>query len=279
VRLRPRHLVIAITTGLAGLLLAGPALSDAPSTASIVASDFAWKTDAGAAPDVTVGVGGAVGFSYPSGSSQHNVVFTGAQPSECQTITGPASGSRAPLPTSPSGLGWSGICRFDTAGTYPFVCGMHPGMTGSVTVGGTTGGPPPPPPPPPPGASPPPPPPSSAAAAGSAPRVTAIQHGFAVRGSVAVRTARSRLQTRARASRVAVSGGHRAGTVSIGSQLRRSVAAGRASFAVKLSAAARKALHRHGRLAVTVTITVTPPTGKAYTGTRKVSMRVAAAKR
>jgi plastocyanin len=279
--MHPRHLVVAVAAALAGLLLAGPALSDAPVAGSIVASDFAWSSGTGGAPDVAVGVGGAVGFSYPTGSSQHNVVFTGAQPSECQTITGPASGSQAPLPTSPSGPGWSGICRFDSAGTYPFVCGLHPGMTGSVTVAGTTAGPPPPPPPPPPG-TPPPPPPSSAsstAAAGSVPRVTAIQHGFTVRGSVVVRTARSRLQTRAHAARAAVSGGHRAGSVAIGSQLRRSVARGRTSFAVKLGAAARRALHRHGRLAVSVTIAVTPPTGTTYTVTRKVSMRVAAAKR
>jgi len=43
------------------------------------------------------------------------------------------------VPVESSGTNWSGDCSFSEAGTYNFVCFVHPGMTGSVSV--TSAGP------------------------------------------------------------------------------------------------------------------------------------------
>jgi plastocyanin len=274
VRLRARHPVLVVAVALGGLLIAAPARSEAPATASIVASDFAFKSYDGSPANVTIAAGGAVGFSYSSGASTHNVVFTGAAPSQCQGTSGPASGSRGPVPLSPSGPGWSGNCRFDFAGSYPFHCGMHAGMTGTVTVTGTAEGTVPPPPPP--TAVPPPPPPPPAVprgAAASALRVSAIQRGTTIRGSIKVSRAGSRLLVRTLTRRSVLVGGRSTKQSEIGRRLQRSVAAKRVAFVVKLSSLARKALTRRGRLTISLRVTVTPKLGKFYTATRSITLR------
>lgn len=262
------RLVLAATIG--GLLIGAPARSQAIPAASIVASDFAFKTAAGGAPAVTVAAGSTVAFSYPAGDSAHNVVFTGPQPSSCD-VTG-APGPAPPLPPQPAAPGWSGECTFTAEATYAFVCGLHGTMTGAVQVSGGGGAPPP---PPPPGAPQPPPPPgaSPVVAAGSAPRVTAVQHGTTVRGSVRVRDAGSRLLTRAFARRRALSGGTSTRQVEVGRRLGRSVGPGRVAFSLTLNAAARRALRRNRRLAISLRLTVTPPTGAAYSATRAIVVR------
>lgn len=63
----------------------------------------------------TVPVGSTVAWSWAQGSVDHNVTFD----------DGPKS------PTQSSG-GYSRL--FDKAGTYPYHCTQHPGMSGSVTV-------------------------------------------------------------------------------------------------------------------------------------------------
>jgi plastocyanin len=278
-RIRKPPLVVA--AGFAGLLIAGPARSEAPATASIVAADepIRWETATGGAPNVTIAAGSAVDFAYPSGSSTHNLVFTAAQPSSCAQTAGPAStGAVPPLP-NPSSLGdpgWAGTCTFAAAGAYPFVCGIHSNMKGSVTVVGDGSTPPPPAgPPPPPAPPPPPPPPATAptAPAASALTVPAIQRGFAVRGSVKVARAGSKLRASIQGLRAALlpKGG---GTYPIGEQSRRSLAAKRVAFSAPLSALGRRALHRRGRLAITLRVTVTPTAGKAFTALRRVSLRL-----
>jgi plastocyanin len=275
VRVRGRHPVLLVAAAFGVLLIAAPARSEAPFTASIVASDDAFKSYDGSAANVTIAAGGAVGFSYSSGSHQHNVVFTGAAPAQCQATSGPPSGSRGPVPVSPSGPGWSGNCRFDNAGTYPFRCGVHAAMTGTVTVTGTPEGTPPPPPPPP-GAPPPPPPAIPRGAAASALRVAAIQRGTAIRGSVKVSRAGSRLLARALTRRSLLVGGHSTKLSETGRQSRPSLGARRVAFVVKLSPLARGALRRRGRLTISLRVTVTPKLGKAYTATRSVLLRRAA---
>jgi hypothetical protein len=223
-------------------------------------------------------VGGTVGFSYPSGFTSHNVVFTQLQPSGCTQTAPPSSAAVPPLPPSPSGAGWAGACTFNTPGTYPFVCGLHGSMTGSVTVQSPGGTPPPPPPPPapPPGPPPPPPPPSSTtSAAASSVRLTARQRGTTVRGSVNVARASSRLLARGFARRRALTGGSSSLQVQVGRQQRLSVGPGRVSFAVALNASARRALRRSSRMSITLRLTVTPDKGKAYTATRTVILRPA----
>ena len=68
----------------------------------------------------------------------------------------------------------------------------------------------------------------------------------------------------------------RAGTVRqalVGRLLRSHLNPGRLSFTVPLNSRARGALRRHGRMAITVRIVVTPPSGKPAVITRGVAMR------
>jgi plastocyanin len=112
------------------------------SPAAILAKDSSsparnWFQDASASDpadsSVTVGPGGSVTFSYPTGNSFHNVVFNAPQPTSC-TQTAGGSSSGPPLPPFPSGVGWAGFCTFDALGTYTFYCLAHPEMVGSVVV-------------------------------------------------------------------------------------------------------------------------------------------------
>jgi hypothetical protein len=90
----------------------------------------------------TILPGGTVTFAYPTGTSSHNVVFTGPQPTSC-TQTAAAPGYRIgpvpPLPAVAEAPGWSGYCTFNTPGTYPFDSAADgPAMSGTVVVGTTT---------------------------------------------------------------------------------------------------------------------------------------------
>jgi hypothetical protein len=88
-----------------------------------------------------------------------------------------------------------------------------------------------------------------------------------------VRSAGSRLVVRAFARRRALAGGRSLLQVQVGRQARSAVAAARVSFAVRISASARRALRRNGRLAISLRLTVTPPDGAAYRTTRAVVLR------
>ena len=266
-----------LAAGVGGLLIGAPAHGQDTPAAAIVASDFAFKTSGGAAANVTVAPGSSVSFAYPAGEAMHNVVFAGPQPSSCRQTQPAGSGlTSAPLPATPSAPGWQGDCTFTAAGTYAFVCGLHGTMTGSVVVASGAGGtPPPPPPPPPPAGAPPPPPrpPGSTTAAASGLRVAASQRGSTIRGSVRVTQAGSRLLARAFARRRALSGGRSTRLVEVGRQLRRSVGSGRVRFSVRLGPSGRRALGRDKRLAITLRLRVTPPTGASYAATRSVVLR------
>jgi plastocyanin len=282
VRSRKRHLsLLAIAVaGVAALLLSGAAQGQAPPTAAIVAADDFFRTGDGGPPSVTIVAGGNVDFSYPSGNSRHNVVFTGAQPSACGVSQGPASSTSAPLPNSPALAPWDGGCTFADPGTYPFVCALHGNMTGSVRVVAAGAVPPPSVPPPAPSPPPPPPavppaPPAAVAPAASGLRVASRQRGSTVRGSVRVRSAGSRVLTRAFARRNALYGGRSLHQVQVGRRARSSAPSGRVAFSVALNAAARRALRRNGRLSISLRLTVTPPQGSAYTATRAVVLRPA----
>lgn len=68
---------------------------------------------------VTIGVGGTVTWQF-TGSSRHNVTFSG---------TAPPGGS---IPDTD--VGGSAQRQFPTAGTYPYSCTRHSGMNGTVVV-------------------------------------------------------------------------------------------------------------------------------------------------
>lgn len=266
-RQRKRHLpfvgVVFIAAAAGALLAGGAAEGQAPAAAAIVAGDNFFRTIAGGPAAVTIAPGGHVDFAYPSGDSAHNVVFTGMKPSVCGISEGPAAGEAA-LPAKASPPSWAGGCDFTAAGSYPFVCEVHPSMTGSVTVAANA-------PPLPPGPAPPPP---AAVPPASGVRVATIQRGFTLRGSLQVASARSRLLARAFASRRSLFGGRSAAQVQVGRTLRSSVGGSRTSFAIALTAPARRALRRNGRLAISLRLTVTSPgAAQVYTARRTVVMR------
>jgi hypothetical protein len=62
----------------------------------------------------------------------------------------------------------------------------------------------------------------------------------------------------------------KASGVVVGRFVRGSVRTGKVSFKISLNSSAKRALHRHHKLALTVKVTLTPPGGKAQTMTRSV---------
>jgi hypothetical protein len=123
---------------------------------------------------------------------------------------------------------------------------------------------------------PPPPPPSPAASiapAGGAVTVSAIQRGNVVRGSLNVARAGSRLDVRGLVARRKLTTTRRTGSTSVAAFRRTSVGGRRVAFTLSLSATARRALKRAGRISVTVQISVKPRAGAAFTAKRAVSLR------
>ena len=296
---RVRRLSLGLAAVLVGVLVAvavpGVAPGDGtppPRTASFTAEDFSWHvTGDRSTSDVTIAVGGTVTFGYPTGARRHNADFAGGPaPTSCEQTAGTPGGTPPPLPTVPTAAGWSGDCRFDTPGTYSFHCDMHPTlMHGTITVVD-------------PNAPPPPtgtttttpttttgpgtttgtnPPPGSGSPSPGRPRasVARAQTGSVVHGAVTLPAAGWRVTVTAFASTRAlgVRGAHRARLVRVGSIRLRAHRAGRLRFALALDAAARRALRRHGRLAVALRVVSAPPGGgRAVTKTIAVALRVRA---
>ena len=265
--------------------------------------DFDWHANGGTDNSATISPGGTVTISYPSGSSMHNADFgSGSQPTSCTQTAGASTGSVPPLPHSPTPPGWSGTCQFDTAGTYTFHCDLHPFMTATITVqaggpttttttptGTTTGAtttdsttssttttagssttstaPPPPTEPTVPII------PPSAGRAASAIAVPVVQHGATVRGSARISRsgAGGRLEVDLLASPRALRA-HASRLTRVGRLVRTHLAAGRIHFSVRLNRAARRALHRGHRLALTVKIIVRPTHGATVSVVRRIKV-------
>ncbi|HEY6781288.1 MAG TPA: plastocyanin/azurin family copper-binding protein [Thermoleophilaceae bacterium] len=305
---RVRQLALTLAALAAGTALAlavaavGPVdAAPAPQTASFTAVDFAW-TAAGEDNATTIAAGGTVTFGYPSGGSAHNVNFAGLSPTSCTQTAGPDVGAVPPLPAVPSGPGWSGACRFDTPGTYLFVCGLHSFMTGTVevvdptatgttgtgttttgttTTGTTTTGPTPtgtttgPPgtvpadsaPPSDPTPSEPLPAPGGSPAPSARSRVSVArrQRGAILRGAVTTPSGRSQIAVTAFSSNRALAKRRpkHVRQVRVGSLSKRLTGIGKTSFALRLNVAAQRALHRRHRLVVDLRIVVTPLGGRA----------------
>ncbi len=274
--LRARHLPLYLAALAAGAVLAFALSASAqggaqpPPSASFTAGNNYWYVTGTTSTTATIAAGGTVTFSSPTGNNDHNASFGGAGPSSCD----PA------LPGPPTDAPWSSTCRFDTPGTFSFVCTAHSGMGGTVSVV-APGTPTTPPPTTGPGTTPPGgnPPGGSPGQPGSlSVKVARRQRGTTLRGSVTTSADGSRLAIRALVSNrlLAKSRPRRIRKVSVGSLRKQVPSAGKTSFAVRLSAAARRALKRHERLGVELRITVTPPTGDASTKTAKVVLRPAA---
>ncbi len=129
-------------------------------------------------------------------------------------------------------------------------------MTGTIVVGTPT--------------------PTPTPSAGTGPAATALtlartQRGSAVRGTIAVAQADSRLQVDVLAKRSAL-GGKGSTQTCVGRTVKASVR-GTVSFSVALNSAAKRAVKRRGKLALTLKVTVTPPAGVPFTSTRAVTLR------
>jgi plastocyanin len=239
------------------------------SSASFIASDYQWRAAGESSNVVTIAQGQAVAFSYPSGYSEHNADFHGAQPSICTQTAGAGTGSGGtpPLPSVPTAQGWSGSCTFNTPGTYTFSCDAHPSeMTGTIHVVSASQPPvstTPTPVTPGPGPAPTVPPSSAPVDSLSSHslHLAASQHGTSVHGSLRVAEPRSRFTVQLLS---------RDTNVKLG-QLTKTVAhAGLLHFAVRLSTRGRRTLRAHRRLALSVKLTLTPAGG--HTLTRKLSV-------
>jgi plastocyanin len=269
-----------VSAGLAALLagtaaayaVCGPAAigASAPSTAAVTAVDFDWSMPGATDYTDTIAAGGSVTFSYPAGVSIHNVDFTGGGPTACTQTAGSTVGAVSPLPATPEAPGWSGTCRFDTPGTYLFVCDNHTYMKGAIVVEGrgttttttsssttatgtstvpgdqTPGS----------GSS----TPSGSSSSAARPRVNVAhrQRGTVLRGTVTTPAGRSQVSV------TAYLAGHGSRT-RIGSQAKRSKGTGTTTFAVKLDPVGRRKLQRAHHLAVDLRVVVTPAAGRPVT--------------
>jgi copper binding plastocyanin/azurin family protein len=224
-------------------------------TASITAEDPYNFDNGSGGNSVTIAKGGSVTFSYPpGGGSSHNVVFGAAQPTSCTDM--PATASPSP---------WSGSCTFDAYGTYTFHCGLHSFMTGTVdvpdpnapTTGTTT-------PPPtdtggqPPGGG----TPTGGELTPPAVKFAHRQRGAIARGSVTTPAGPSAIAVTALVAKRALAS--RARLVKVGSLTKHSLGTVRTSFALRVNRAARRALQRRHRLAVTLRIAVRPDAGGTF---------------
>jgi plastocyanin len=297
--MRTRYLLtlIALLAGAAAGVL--PALSaHAADTNSFTAVDFQWQSATGG-HTLTISPGDTVSFSYPSGASMHNADFgSSALPSAC-TVNG--TSQSPPIPSVPTAPGWSAACTFTAAGTYVFHCDLHPSMTGTIFVGttpttttttstttvttttttptGTTGTYTVTPPTTTTTTPAPTPAPLLAGPARRAVRVPSRQRGTSVRGAVdlgaGARGARMRVTLLVARRQLRGLRAARPGKLTIVGRLRLGrLSPGLRRFAVGLSRVGAAALHRRGRLDLTVEIALTPRAGNSLEVTRHVRLRV-----
>ena len=90
-RLKPAWALCAIAAAIAIHSLAWG--DSPPLTASLYAYDFGFQDAPGSGNStVTIAPGGTIEFSYPEGSSSHNVVFDQDQPAACSQTAGTDAG-------------------------------------------------------------------------------------------------------------------------------------------------------------------------------------------
>jgi plastocyanin len=249
-------LLLLALVGLGAFQAGGVSAADDPTVEPAeTPSGYVWKPSA-----VNAAPGGTVAFRNPGNVVPHGVHWTG----------GPEKPSCDGVPVDEFGTSWSGTCSFAQAGTYTFVCTVHPEeMKGTITVASGEA-----PAPPSPGHGQPP------AAGAEGPPVEALrlarnQHGETVRGSITVAAAAigGDLTVELRAPRTAL-GWRGRGTVRVGELRRTLTGAGPLPFAVHLRSVAQRALSRRGRLSLLVHTTVRPPNAAATAKTRRVKLSV-----
>ena len=283
VRLR-RFLLLTVAATLGAVTVVLPALATGePTTISAYSYEFGGKAVRYWTPSsATVTEGGSVTFTNPYASMPHGLEFTGGPGKP--VCTGLPAGAQEKT----GAVSWTASCAFSAAGTYSFVCTVHPStMTGTITVGppgttttttttttastptGTGTGT---------GSTP---PPGTAPVAlfvggASAIKLAAPRHAAGVHGSLTIASAAAggtlEIDLLARRGALAAAAGT-AASVRVGQLVRTYISAGPQPFTVKLNSRAKRALHARGRLALTVRFTMTPPGGKPQTVSRAVTLR------
>jgi plastocyanin len=268
VRLRRHYVPLIAVLGAAAAVLPAIASSEALPVEAMNEGLYyhRWSN-----PVQTVAAGEKIKFSNPS-NVPHGLKFTGGTAGAVPSCVG-----IPPAATTETGeTNWHAECTFSAAGTYTFICTVHPSeMSGTITVAanGTTttttttttpipttttpttplessSGPP----------------------LVGLPTIHASQHGGAVKGSLEISKsgAGGRLEVDVFAKSASMATAGRSARVRVGRLVRDSAPAGKLSFSVKLSAKARSALKRHRRLALTVKVALTPLHGEPTTFTRSV---------
>jgi plastocyanin len=132
----------AVVAAACAALLPSSAHAAAPLTADFTATDVTttnhqWYVTGTTTTTATIAQHGTVTFGYPTGTSRHDAFFGAHQPTSC---TPAASAAGAVPATGPTARGWTATCRFDTPGTYAFLCQLHPNMTGTIVVSAADAG-------------------------------------------------------------------------------------------------------------------------------------------
>ncbi|MGN6372265.1 MAG: cupredoxin domain-containing protein [Solirubrobacteraceae bacterium] len=272
------HILLAVVLGAGVAIVPAAASSETIQTVQATnGSGLYGEPHTWSPSQVSVMAGGVVKFSNPSNTIPHGLKFTGGSAGATPTCTG--------IPKEAEELSgafhWQGECTFSKPGTYTFICTVHPAeMKGTITVNsdGTTTTTTTEPTAPTTTTTTPPttqPPVEESPLAGPVSRALGLaksQHGGAVRGSVSVSKAGAggRLEVDLLAQSGLLAKAKHSARVRVGRLVLGSLSTGRVSFSVKLNARARRALARKHRLALTVRIVLTPPSGKALTITRAV---------
>jgi plastocyanin len=274
--------LLAVLLGAGVVLLPAIAASETGQTitAENLGGGIYGESHAWTPPQVTVTQNGTVTLSNPT-EVKHGVEWVSAPATPICSSGVPVGNTEAASNTK-----WSGTCTFTAPGTYIFYCTVHhAAMTGRVTVAANgitttttttptsstttttstapgesatsaTGAP------------------SSPLAGGEAKAVKVLfnQRGKSVRGSVAVSPAGAggRLQVDLLARRASLASVGQIPLVRVGRTVHTSLQPGRVPFSVPLTTRARDALRRHGRLALSVNVIVSPASGAGVRVTRSV---------
>jgi plastocyanin len=284
-----RTYLLGVAAGVLGTaVVVMPALAGTETPPSVEAVNYGLYYHYWRPATATVLPGGAVKFSNPYATTNHGLEFTSTTKPTCAGI--PKAATEVTGAAS-----WAGECTFASAGTYTFVCTVHPGeMKGTITVSSSgtttvttttttsTGTPPPP------GETPPNPTPGGgspqqaagassplAGAASAAVRLGTGAHGRFIRGSVNISPAGAggRLEVDLMAARGSLARAGRTALVQLGRLVRQPVAAGIDPFKLSLSPRALRALHAQGHLHVSVKVVLTPLRGSPVTVTRSLLLR------
>jgi plastocyanin len=129
-RLRKRHLLAAAALGSIAVALPAIASSVTPTISAYnepgIYGAHYWNP-----ATATITTGEAVKFANPYSSTYHGLKFTGGTAGATPSCTGIPQAAGEPG----GAFHWEGECTFSKAGTYTFICTVHPKeMTGTITV-------------------------------------------------------------------------------------------------------------------------------------------------